>query len=138
LLLAIIVGVLNASIIWFAVAALAGEVVALGATIIRLNSKHSISPGITIKPALVAVVCVLSAWAIKWLLSVGSDSFFNWLLLPVMVLFTTGAFMLCFRELRVATTMIALNISERIGWPASKQVWHGPRVIPTLNDDIKD
>ena len=139
LLLAIIVGVLKASITWFAVAALVGEVVALSATIIRLETKHSVSPKTTIMPAVVGVTCVLAAGVIKWLFCLGPNSFFNWLLLPVMIILSAGAFLLCFRELRVAAGDAALHFRIRMGWSSPTESSTAAGGIPALSsDDTKD
>jgi len=131
LLLAIMVGILKASITWFAVAALMGEIIALSATIIRLKSKHSIAPKRTILPAAVGVMCVVFTGGIKLLLSPGQHPFFNWLFLPVAVLLNVGAFTLCFAELR--TVMIDLNRRLRM-----KLGWQVTNTLPAFSGDLKD
>ncbi len=100
LLLAIIIGVVKASLLWFAAAAFFGELVSLIATTIRLSSKQSVKPNLTIKPALLGTTCVLCAAALKWGFNVNSSSVFNWLLLPVFMILSAGAFMFCFSEFR--------------------------------------
>ena len=138
LLLAIIVGMLNASITWFAVTALVGEIVALAATVIRLDSKHSISPKTTLMPAASGMACVLFAGAIKWLLSLGPHSFFNWLLLPMMLLLSAGAFLVCFRELRTAFADATMHFRVRMGWARPKASPTVVSAVPVLSGDIKD
>ncbi len=138
LLLAIIVGVLKASITWFAAAALAGEVVALGVTIFCLSSKHSIASRLTLLPAALAVISVLFAVAIKWVFSIGSNSFFNWMMLPAMLLLSVGAFMACFPELRSGAYGFALHLKLRMGWSTPEQCRTVTSADAALGGDIKE
>lgn len=138
LLLAIIVGVLKASVTWFAVAALAGEIVALGATIFRLDSRHSVSPKITLMPTALGLACLVFAGAIKWLFSLGSHSLFNWLLLPAMVFLSACAFLACFSELRVSVADATLQLRIRMGWATLAENRTVPDTIPALSSDIKE
>ncbi len=138
LLLAVVVGLLKANIIWFAAAALAGEIVALGATIIRLDAKHSVSPKITIMPSALGVACVLSAGAVKRLVSLGPNSFFNWLMLLATGVLSVAIFMACFPELRVNTGGFVQHLRSRMGWPTAKGVDVLPSGVSTLTGDAKE
>jgi O-antigen/teichoic acid export membrane protein len=138
LLLAVIVGLLKCSITWFAVAALVGEVVALAATIIRLDAKHSVAPKATLMPAALGVASVVCAGVVKWLLELGPHSYVNWLFLPIFLLLSIGMFTLCFRELRVASAGATLHFRTRFGWPTPPAM---PTMLsgdPTLSGDLKD
>jgi O-antigen/teichoic acid export membrane protein len=138
LLLAIGVGLLKASIIWFAAAALVGECVALGATIMRLQSIHSISPQITVIPTAMGLACVLFAWAIKFLFSIGSYSFLNFLLLPILVILSVGAFLFCFRELRSAAASVLLHFKLRMGCPSPAGSQTLIRQVSALTGKMKE
>lgn len=136
--LAIVVGVLKANIVWFAVAALAGEIVAVAATIVRLSSKHSVSPKLTVLPTALAMVCVLAGGATKWLSGISQYSLFNWLLLPVFLLLSAALFVFCFGQLRTATFDAVLHFRLAMGWAAPKENHVAARSITALSSDAKD
>ena len=117
LLLAIGVGLVKGSLVWFAVAAFVGEVVALAATVARLSSKHIIAPRITFMPAILGSACVLFAIAIKWALAIGPHSYLNWLLLPPTVLLSAVVFTACFPELRAAAAGFRSHLKARMSSP---------------------
>jgi O-antigen/teichoic acid export membrane protein len=120
LLLAIGVGVLKGSLTWFAVTAIVGEVIALVITVSHLSSKHSIAPGATCLPGGLGVVCVVVAGITKRLLSVGTHSFLNWLLLPIAVVLTLIVFTSSLAELRYALVSLVFSVNARLGWPVLK------------------
>jgi len=116
LLLAIGVGLMKGSLMWFAVAAFVGEVAALGAAVFRLKVKNSILPRVTAMPAFLGLVCVVLAVAPRWVLSIAPSSYLNWLLLPLALCLTIVAFTVCFPELRSGVAGWHGYARSRLGW----------------------
>jgi O-antigen/teichoic acid export membrane protein len=114
LILAIGVGVFRGSLIWFAVAAFIGEIAASTAAVVRLASKHLIIPRVTYKPTAVAAVFVLCAIIVKRAISIGTYSSFNWILLPIALSLSVGAFIVFCPELRSIIVGFASNFNARL------------------------
>jgi O-antigen/teichoic acid export membrane protein len=100
LTVAILVSLTHGSLIWFAVAGIVGETVALSAVISRLARRHRITPIYTISPTILGLVIVLVAVALRWTLSIGPYSLMNWIVMPGMLIFGGFFYLLFFREFR--------------------------------------
>lgn len=101
--LAIGVGLLHGSLLWFAVTGFAGEIAALWASVARLSSRQGVRPGITLAPTALGAGCVLAAVALKCCLSVPPHSFANWMLVALSVSASAAVFAVCFPGLRALT-----------------------------------
>ncbi|MGH8022351.1 MAG: oligosaccharide flippase family protein, partial [Limisphaerales bacterium] len=109
------VGLLKASLDWFAIAAIAGEIISLLATTTRLSRKHSVPVTMTLAPGTLAAACALVAVGTKAALALPPNSLLNWLVLPIALLTATAAFMACFQELRRYAVSLARHLTARMG-----------------------
>jgi len=81
--LAIMVGVLKGSLLWFAVSGFIGESIALGVAVAGLKSRHGIPAKATFIPLSVGLALVVVAYIVKCVVGAGPYSYFNLLLLAV-------------------------------------------------------
>ena len=114
LVLAIIVGLLHASLAWFALSGVAGELIALSSAVIRLSTKHSIPAKITVVPTLVGSGWVLIALTVKWGLSLPSYSWLNWPFLVIVIALITAIFVLWFPALRSMVLDFVRKLTVRV------------------------
>ena len=124
LLVAIAVGLLKGSLTWFAVAGFVGEVAALGASVVRLNSKHSITPSRTLVPALWGAISVILAGALKSALSINPYSYVNWFILFAFLGLTAGSFMAFSPELRSGLSRFQEYAKGKLGLPFLAKAEH--------------
>ena len=123
--LALLVGWLHGSLVWFAVTGFAGEGVALWASVSRLAARQGIAPAITVTPTLLALACVAAAVALKWSVPLAPDSPLNWLLLLAALLLGVTAFALRFPALRAAIAGLSTRLHPEPG-PATVPAERGP------------
>lgn len=114
LILAIVVGLLHASLTWFALTGIVGELIALTAAIVRLSTKHSIPAKITITPTAIGFGIVMLSVALKELLNLSHYSWLNWPLLLIAISSSVGVFMLCFPTLRTLIIEYAQKLRNRL------------------------
>jgi hypothetical protein len=124
--LAIIIGALNLSLIWFAVAALTGEALALWASVAGLKSKHGMKPATTLLPTAAGIGCVCFAIAVERVVPLKSSWIVNWASFSICSLVSCAVFLVCFPALRylasVSFTKMNSRIQNRLPWQPSKSL----------------
>jgi O-antigen/teichoic acid export membrane protein len=138
LVLAIVVGLLKGSLVWFAAAGLAGEIAALAAAAGLLRRDHSIPSRATFEPALVAALCVALVGAAKWALAAGPSSPINWFLLPPALCISLALFAAWFPELRSLMLNFGASLGARLCRITSKEWRLLPGVVQPLSRDTDE
>ena len=117
LALAALVGWLQASMALFALTAFVGEVIALVFTTVKLHKQHAIPPMVTIKPTLLATICVLVAAILHRIVPIGTALWWNWPLLILALISGFAVFMFFLLPMRFACIGFILKLNTRLGSP---------------------
>jgi len=113
--LAIIVGVLHASITWFALTGFVGEVISLSVVVARLARKQALSPMLTVKPVLLGVLCIGVGIVLNAFAPHGPHLILNWLWLAAVLVLTVAAYAIVFPGLRIMIGEFSRKLKSRLG-----------------------